>query len=63
MYTAHMPCNIDLTKFIRIAVLAALLTVGSLNVTRCTESEDPASAANDQYNRMHRIVINLVASH
>jgi len=57
-----MPCNIDLPKLIRIAVLAALLTVGSLNVTRCTKSEDPASAANDQYNRMHRIVTNLVAS-
>lgn len=59
MYTTHMPTTIDLHKLIRILILSALLTVGSLTVTRCTDSEDGVEAARDQYDRMHRIVINL----
>lgn len=55
MYTAQF--TIDLHKLIRITILAALLTVGSLNVTRCANGDDDIEAAvRDQYDRMNRIV-------
>jgi hypothetical protein len=50
----------DFSKMIRILILAAMLTVGSLQVTRCSEDEDISAAANDQYNRMHKIVVSVV---
>lgn len=60
MTMTYMPTPINARQLIRIIILAALLTVGSLNVTRCTEAdEDGVAAARDQYDRMHRIVINL----
>lgn len=49
----------DVVRFARIALLVFVLSVGSLQVTRCTNSEDEdvAGAANDQYDRMHKITI------
>lgn len=45
--------NFEFHKMIRVLLVAAILTVGSLQVTRCSEDEDVAAAAHDQYGRMN----------
>lgn len=44
----------DFHKLLRIILLAAMLTLGSLQVTRCQETdEDAGTIASDQYGRMY----------
>lgn len=51
----------DFSKMIRSFILMALL-VGSLQVTRCSEDDDIGAAADDQYNRMHKIVLSVTGN-
>lgn len=44
----------DFHKLVRIFLLVAMLTVGSLQVTRCQETdEDANTVVRDQYGRMY----------
>jgi hypothetical protein len=50
--------SFDLGKMVRVLILTAMLTVGALNVTKCSNGDDDIeSAARDQYDRMHKIVV------
>lgn len=46
--------SIETHKLIRILLIAAILTVGSLQVTKCSnDSDDVEYALRDQHNRMN----------
>jgi hypothetical protein len=58
MYATSMNVSwngFDFHKFVRIVLLAALLTVGALQATRCQENtdEDVNTVVRDQYGRMY----------
>lgn len=46
--------SFDFHKALRVFLIVAMLTVGSLQVTRCQETdEDAGTIASDQYGRMY----------
>lgn len=53
---ATMNFRFEVEKMVRILLVALVLAVGSLQVTRCSESDDDdiASALQDQADRMGR---------
>lgn len=57
MTTICQPSINDALKRCRVLLLVALLLVGALNVTQCSNGDDESrGAAQDQYDRMYRSV-------
>lgn len=48
--------SFDPRQLFRVLLVAAILTVGSLQVTRCSEDDDIDAALRDQHDRMHNMV-------